>query len=641
MTSALIWTFHGANALSPWDVPASLRPSLVAGTLWIRAWRTEGLDDPLVFAWPRFDRGPVMRSPTGLAWSRASGAKLRLVVRNGSPETDLLFFVATTEAPQTPLGPIHVPLRPYETAWQEVVAHLDEIAWTGTLDRFWIRVPSGLAGDLFFRSIALEPGAPRQRPAAPDIRGELPQLDAPGLAQDHVADAFAILQDAVVHDPLPINGFPAPFLAPGAHGAFYGNNWWVLDASLAMHPLLWTAPGFCEQMMLGFADMCERNPDGCMQHEGKIARRGLPCALSVIPRVFEAWAAIARTSSDPAVRQRCYSAMARHLEWWLSPIKQDAQSGLVTAVFEESFTHHHDHRVGRVAPVDTNVAVAVGARLCAGLAEELGLPREAARHRAAFAAMAESINRVLWNDDYGCYLNWLTQEKTHRPILANHAFDPLRLGIVPPERRQRLFARLLDPEQFGWNRLGLTTIARQDHHFTVAVGPYDGRAWNGDIWTMRNHVIIQGLRECGEREHAAELAWHTLGIFAGRCAEYLEPDGGTPHGVARYAWTAGQWLQILIEEIFGLRYHGASRTLSLEPMIPAALTGQTLTLRRLRLPDRDRTAFDLSIHRQPDGLIATTLTAATVPAHHRLACDGTAIPWTAGASQLQREMAHR
>jgi len=43
-----------------------------------------------------------------------------------------------------------------------------------------------------------------------------------------------VLNDAVVHDPLPVNGFPTPFLAPGAGGAFYGNNWWVLDASLAM-----------------------------------------------------------------------------------------------------------------------------------------------------------------------------------------------------------------------------------------------------------------------------------------------------------------------------------------------------------------------------------------------------------------------
>jgi hypothetical protein len=437
------------------------------------------------------------------------------------------------------------------------------------------------------------------------------------------------LQDAVVHDPIPVNGFPAPFLAPGANGAYYGNNWWVLDASLAMHPLLWTALGFCEQMMLGFAGLCEDNPDGCLQHEGKIARRGLPCAVSVIPRVFEAWSAVARVSADAALRRRIYAAMARHLEWWLSPVKREAGSGLVTAVYEESFTFHHDQKPGEMAAVDTNVAVAAGARLCADLARELGLTAEAAVHERSYAEQAAAINRVLWNEEQGCYLNWLVKEQRHRPILANHMFDPLRFGIVPAERRERMYARLFDPEQFGWGRLGLTTIARQDPKFFRAAGMYDGRAWNGDVWTMRNHTIIQGLRESGQTERAAELAWHTLQIFAGQYAEYLEPDGGKPHGVARYAWTAGQWLQILFEEIFGLRYHGADRTLTLAPNIPAALAGQDLTLTGMRLPDRDRTSFDVTIRREPDGRIKGTVIAAKVPADHRLVCGDRPQPWIA------------
>jgi hypothetical protein len=634
------WNFVEAGAREGWTIPEPYRHTVIAGNLWLCPWREIGKEKPLLLAFPRFDRAPAIASPGGLDWPRHQGAKLRLQVRNASPETDLRVYVATTAAPDKPVGPVDVPIRPYHADWQEVFAHLDDLNWDGALDRFWIAVPHGLAGDLFIREVRLEPGPARVRPARPDILGVLPQIHVPDLTQAHLAEAFAILQDAVVHDPLPVNGFSVPFLAPGADGAFYGNNWWVLDASLAMQPLLWTAPTFCERMMLEFAKLCEDNPDGCLQHEGKIARRGTPCAVSVIPRVFEGWAALARVSSDADVRQRLYRAMTRHLDWWLSPIKRDEVSGLVTGCFEESFTYHGGYGLGEMAAVDTNVAVAVGARLCADLAEELGLHSEADHHLASLESMAAAINRTLWNEEHGCYLNWLVKEDKHRPILASHMFDPLRFGIAPTDRRDRLYTRLFDSAQFGWGALGLTTVARQDPKFLVAVGPYDGKAWNGDIWTMRNHPVIQGLRECGEHERAADLAWHTLRIFAGQYAEYLEPDGGTPHGVARYAWTAGQWLQILFEEIFGLTYDGTQRMLKIDPIVPAELAGQDLALTGMRLPYQARTPFDIVVRRERDGQVTVAIATARAPTDHRLHVGGQTRTWTGGTSSFAGSMGH-
>lgn len=625
------WRFDDADAPFGWELPEQLQPLLLGGALWVRPWRDAPRDAAFVVAFPRLDKAPCLGSPAGLGLGRERAAKVHLRLRNCSPETDCRVWVATQDAPDERIGPIDVPMRPYDTGWQELFGHLDDLAWDGELDRLWLQFPNGQAGDVFIAEIGLGPGSPRVRPVKPDVLGELPKLSLPGITQDQFEDAFAILDEAVMYDHLPVNGFPTPFLAPGAAGAFYGKNWWVLDASLAMHPLLWTAPEFCIRMMEGFADIQDANPDGCIQHEGKICRRGLPCDLSVIPRVFEAWDAVCRISDDGALRRRLYDAMARHLDWWLSPVKRDAATGLVTGFMEESFTYHGGYGPGEMAAVDTNVAVAVGAHLCGKLAEELGLPDEAASHRQLFNEIAAAINRWLWDEEQGCYLNWMVKESARRSILANHMFDTLRLGIAPRERRERLFERLFDPEQFGWGKLGLTTVARQDPKFVVATGPYNGTAWNGDIWTMRSHPVIQGLRECGERARAAELALHTVKIFAGQYAEYLEPDGGTPHGVARYSWTAGQWLQMIIEEIFGLCWHAVSRTLSVDPMVSAALAGEDLSLTGLRLPDTLRTRFDLRLRRGPDGNTDAELTADTVPEGYQLGLPDGPRKWTSSA----------
>jgi len=607
----LRWQFCDLDAMAQWDVPEELEPKVFAGTLWIRPRNTAPRDADIILSFPRPDKGLFTGSPAGLGLDRTQAAKLHLRLRNCSPETDCWVWVTTTAVPDKRIGPAHVAMRPYDTDWQDLTAHLDEVDWEGAIDRVWLQFPNGQAGDIWIAEIGIGPGQPRVRPAKPDVLGKLPQLTLPGITQAQFEDAFAILDEAVVYDPLPFNGFPAPFLAPGAGGAYYGNNWWVLDASLAMQPLLWTAPEFCIRMMEGFADVHDTNPDGCIQHEGKIARRGIPCNCSVIPRVFEAWHAVCRISDNDALRRRFYRCMVRHLAWWLSPVKREPELGLATSVFEESFTYHGGYSPGEMATVDTNVAIAVGAQLCAELADELGLKKEAASHRQSFESMATAINDNLWNEEHGCYLNRLVKEGCHRPILANHMFDTLRYNIAPPDRRAKLLERLFDPNQFGWGKLGLTTVARQDPKFVVATGPYDGTAWNGDIWTMRNHPIIAGLRDAGEHERAAELAWHTVKIFAGQYAEYLEPDGGTPHGVARYAWTAGQWLQIIIEEIFGLRWHAKSRTLTVKPNVPAELAGQTLELKGLRLPDAERTRFDIRVCRDDRGGVHTDLTPET------------------------------
>ena len=73
---------------------------------------------------------------------------------------------------------------------------------------------------------------------------------------------------------------------------------------------------------------------------------------------------------------------------------------------------------------------------------------------------------------------------------------------------------LCDPAQFGWGAcVPVTSVARTNPRYIEATGGYDGRAWYGDVWTMRNLPIISGLEDSGRHDLAGELTWRTFKAF--------------------------------------------------------------------------------------------------------------------------------
>ena len=53
---------------------------------------------------------------------------------------------------------------------------------------------------------------------------------------------------------------------------------------------------------------------------------------------------------------------------------------------------------------------------------------------------------------------------------------------------------------------------------------------------------------------AAELAYKTVLAFHQNCAEFVNPFDGSGHGVLKYAWSASQYLELIVEELFGISY---------------------------------------------------------------------------------------
>jgi hypothetical protein len=180
-------------------------------------------------------------------------------------------------------------------------------------------------------------------------------------------------------------------------------------------------------------------------------------------------------------------------------------------------------------------------------------------------------------------------------------FDPLRLGIAPAERIGKLIPTLLNPALFNWGTRPVTSIAMTEPDYVEAVGPYDGRAWFGDIWSMRNLPIIVGLEDAGYHDLAAELNWSTITTFHGNYCEYAVPSTGSGEGVQRYGWTASQYIQAIIEHLFGVDYDRLHARLRVCPHIPRALIGHEIAMRHLIIPTGLDTRLDVTVTQAAPG----------------------------------------
>ena len=94
-----------------------------------------------------------------------------------------------------------------------------------------------------------------------------------------------------------------------------------------------------------------------------------------------------------------------------------------------------------IAGVDLNVAVAIGCHRTAEIARHLAAgskqdeyQQQAERYNKAFENLKQSINQHLWNEKDGAYYNVNVKEGVQRRRLICSTFDPMRLGIAPPEK---------------------------------------------------------------------------------------------------------------------------------------------------------------------------------------------------------------
>ena len=610
------WDFGEAGDTLGWTIPDHFSGYVFGGALWISMTTTAfNVDGPWSHVSPVRDgehgRFYTLDSPTKLGISAGQMNKVKIRLLNRSPETDGFVHWVTRDDPDTATtkpwcnacfkGQAHFSMKPYHPEWQEIVCHVDD-QWEGIIEQIGITL--GLLthkGDIWIDSIAVTHDRPRPPLYRPDLVSDriVPRVSIPGITQEEFQDAFRVLDEGLIVD-VPFHGFEYPFFTAAAGGREFGWSWWQLDCSLCLGGAKWVNQEFAENVIRGFIGVQAQNPDGRIDHNGGVPVRGGPHHLSSLPRYFEIAYDIARRTADRALRESIYDSMRNYYEWWSRPIvKCDPATGLITGWFEESigYTRHFDQPPHTIAPVDLNVAVALGSDRLARLADELGDVDGAVRYRTAFDKHTEAINLYLWDEEDSVYYPYNVKERRRDPRLTCTVFDTFRLQMAGEQRIQKLIPKLLDPSLFNWGTLPVTTAAKGHPDYSESEG-IGGASNFGIIWILRNMPIIDGLMDIGRHDLATELAWQTIKAFNGRYNEFLSPRTGDPMGTPGYCYAASLYAQAIIEYLFGIDYDLVKGQLRIMPHVPDELANHEFSIEGLILPaDGD---VRLSVRVRPD-----------------------------------------
>lgn len=280
-------------------------------------------------------------------------------------------------------------------------------------------------------------------------------------------------------------------------------------------------------------------------------------------------AALANPSRRNDLLERAFPALARWhawwmphrdgnhdglLEWgsdptpgyhkeWLSNTMQAAmyESGLDNSPMYDEVVFNPDTHTMELADVGLNALYALDAWALSEIARELGQPTLSQNYAAEYAQMAERINRELWSEEAGIYLNkhWNGRLSPH---LSPTLFYPMIAGIAPAERVERMAREhLLNPREF-WGRFALPSIARSD------AGYAGNDYWRGRIWGPMNFLVGEGLRRYRLDDIAHEFARRSLDLLLqewrdeGHVHENYNTDTGDgddmPNSDPMYTWGA-------------------------------------------------------------------------------------------------------
>ena len=268
------------------------------------------------------------------------------------------------------------------------------------------------------------------------------KIKFPGITQEQFEDAFAVLDECQGNPPC--LGFIHPFMGPG--GA-YGNCWWVRDSALTLNGYCWLDQKFAENALENFAYVQKEN--GRIPLWGHDRVKDYPEQLSAIPVIFDVARRICRRTTDKEYIRKIYDMLVRYMDWWLSPTKRDARTGLICGIMEE--TDPADYLVQLTyAEVDLNVQVCVGADVLRELATYLGEADAAVRYHALFNELREIINKWLYDEEDKCFYTRQVKEDylmKHRPY--NSMFDTFKRGIIDKDKIPGLLAILNDNSKYG------------------------------------------------------------------------------------------------------------------------------------------------------------------------------------------------
>lgn len=129
----------------------------------------------------------------------------------------------------------------------------------------------------------------------------------------------------------------------------------------------------------------------------------------------------------------------------------------------------------------------------------LGEKSKAKSYRKKSAALAERINRYMWDEETGLYYDVDTQG-VRTSWITTAAFWPMLAGISSPAQTARLVDAIMDENLF-WRRLPLPSLAANQPYYDKC-----GCYWRGGVWAPTTYMTVKGLQNSGYEELASVIA---------------------------------------------------------------------------------------------------------------------------------------
>jgi hypothetical protein len=163
--------------------------------------------------------------------------------------------------------------------------------------------------------------------------------------------------------------------------------------------------------------------------------------------------------------------------------------------------------------IDMSAQQALAARHLADLAEATGDPMRATEWRQEHAALAATINRLLYHQADGFYYD-RTRAGALTRIKHIGAMWTLLAGVATGDAADRLIEHLADPDEFARAHL-FPALAASEPDYSPR-----GHYWRGGVWAPTNYMTIGGLARVARDDFAAAAAENHLDTMT---AVYLAP----------------------------------------------------------------------------------------------------------------------
>lgn len=210
-------------------------------------------------------------------------------------------------------------------------------------------------------------------------------------------------------------------------------------------------------------------------------------------------------------------------------------------------------------------------RRMAELYQTLGDAARAAQLRREAQVLFDRFNETFWLEDEGTYAYCLDQAKQPITSVVSNAGHCLWSGIVPPDRADRVVARLLADDM--WSGWGIRTLSARNPAFN----PFAYQ--RGAVWPHDNALIAAGCVRYGRADMAAKIIRGILDaavmfqgyrlpeLFSGHARDAL----GFPVqylGVnIPQAWAAGSSF-LMLQVLLGLRPDAPGGRVLIAPALP-------------------------------------------------------------------------